>query len=168
MPEFPKAYYFDTVTLSNFALTGQLDLLIQRYGQRIKLTQEVLTELAEGIIAGFSSLRNIEEAVDRGLIGRADASLSPETRKTYSELLRALGSGEASCIIQAISYGGVVVSDDRTARRYCAEQGILVTGTIGILKACWLEGSITVDEADNILSRMVEAGFYSPVQSIAE
>lgn len=162
------AYFFDTVTLSNFALIGQLDLLIQRYGQRLKLTHEVLTELAEGIIAGFGSLRTIEAAIDDGLICRADPFVPPASRKTYSELLRVLGPVEASCIIQAIAHGGVVVSDDRTARRHCAEQGIPVTGTIGILKACWQDGSITADEADEMLSKMIEAGFHSPVQSIVD
>ena len=42
------------------------------------------------------------------------------------------------------------------------------TGTVGILKASLLDGQVTLDQADDILSKMIKAGFYSPVRSIAD
>jgi predicted nucleic acid-binding protein len=168
MPERRKVYYFDTVTLSNFALAGRFDVLIMRYGERLLLTLEVLDELAEGVIAGYGPLREIEKAVEDGRIKRAEASMSSSARQTYRELLRVLGPGEASCIAHASGCKGVVVSDDRAARLCCTEKGIAVTGTIGILKACCIDGSITEKEADGILHAMIAAGFYSPIRCMGE
>ena len=45
---------------------------------------------------------------------------------------------------------------------------ILVPGTVGILKASLLEGSMNRDQADDILKRMVNSGFYYPVRSIGD
>ena len=40
-PERSNDFYFDTVTLSNFALAGRTDLRLLRYGQRAMVTEEV-------------------------------------------------------------------------------------------------------------------------------
>jgi len=45
---------------------------------------------------------------------------------------------------------------------------IPMTGTIGILKASVLDEHLKLDQADNILSKMTDAGFYSPLRSIAD
>ena len=60
-PASPR-WYFDTVTLSNFALAGRLDLLIRRYGQRAHITPEVLDEVSDGIVAGFTGLQAMVDA----------------------------------------------------------------------------------------------------------
>ena len=64
-------------------------------------------------------------------------------------------------------FDAVVLSDDKIARAYCAKHAIPYTGTIGILKADCLDGSITVNYADKILKEMIKEGFYSPVQTIS-
>ena len=81
---------------------------------------------------------------------------------------RALAPGEASCIAHAAAHGGIVVTDDRTARVCCKERNIVCTGTIGILKACTMDGTLTGDEADAILHAMVDASYYAPVQNISD
>ncbi|SPD75028.1 hypothetical protein PITCH_A410009 [uncultured Desulfobacterium sp.] len=43
---------------------------------------------------------------------------------------------------------------------------ILFTGTAGILKAALRECEITVEQADEILQKMIENGFYSPIRCI--
>ena len=51
--------YFDTIVLSNFALSGRFDLLIDRYGPRAQITPEVFREadllLQNMIDAGYFS-----------------------------------------------------------------------------------------------------------------
>ena len=89
-------------------------------------------------------------------------------RDLFVELLRTLGTGEASCIALAVGWGGVVVTDDRTARRYCAGRGIPVTGTIGILRALCADRIVSAEEADALLARMVAIGFYSPVRRVSD
>lgn len=93
---------------------------------------------------------------------------SASERQTYRDLLHMFGPGEASCIACAASRGGTAVTDDRTARQSCGEHNIPVTGTIGILQACRADGVISTEEADGILSAMMDAGYYSPVQRISD
>ena len=59
-------YYFDTIVLSNFALSGRFDLLIDRYRSRAQITPEVLDEVSDGIVAGHRGLQQIEAAVEKG------------------------------------------------------------------------------------------------------
>jgi len=167
MRELRPVYLFDTVTLSNFVLAGRFELLVDRYGKRLQVTPAVLEEVAEGVIAGYGSLHEIERAVDEGRIGETGGLASTEDRKTCRELLRILAPGEAACIVHAEACGGVVVSDDRTARQCCEARGIKVTGTIGILKALTLEQTLSPEEADSVLQDMIDAGYYSPVRSIS-
>ena len=61
----------------------------------------------------------------------------------------------------------IVVTDDRAARKQCLKMKIPVTGTIGILKASFESGQISLSESDTILERMIACGFYSPVNSIS-
>ena len=166
MPELGP-WYIDTVVLSNFALTDHVDVLANRYGTRAHVTHEVLAEVSEGIVAGYPALRAIEEAVIAGVPATADP-LGPQERHVYRDLLRNLSSGEASCIAIAHSRGGVVVTEDRAARNCCADRGIPSTGTIGILKACCVDGTLEPTRADEVLSAMIQAGFYSPVQRVSD
>lgn len=87
-------------------------------------------------------------------------------RRTYIDLNRQLGKGEASCIAVAKEQGLVVVTDDRTARRCCSQMDVAVTGTIGILKASLLDGQIAANQANKILQKMISFGFYSPIRKI--
>jgi predicted nucleic acid-binding protein len=41
------------------------------------------------------------------------------------------------------------------------------TGTLGILKASLEDGHLSLALADEILHKMIEAGFYSPIRNFA-
>ena len=167
MPESAVVLFFDTVTLSNFALAGAMDLLVVRYGSRAHITPEVLDEVADGVVAGYDALLQIEDAVAAGSLGNAPSLTSAE-RGIYRSLLRVLAPGEASCIACAKARGGTVVTDDRMARARCAELGVSCTGTIGILKASVSAGELPPAAADAILDRMIAAGYRSPVSRISD
>ena len=166
MPETGCDYYFDTVTLSNFALSGRVDLLVVRYGRRAIITPQVLDEIADGIVAGYSELREVETAVTGGEFSVA-GGFSAKERDIYRERLRTLSPGEASCITLAQARGGVVATDDRTARNTCFDHGVPFTGTIGILKACVLDDVLALQEADDALRAMTRSGYHSPVRRIS-
>ena len=166
MPESP-GWYFDTVVLSNFALAGRISLLVARYGSRAQVTQEVLSELSDGIAAGYQALTQAESAIAAGSLSAA-APMSVAERSEYRRLLRCLAAGEASCVACTQARGGTVVTDDRAARSVCAELGLAVTGTVGILKACCVDHQPQPDAADTVLAAMVQAGFYSPVTRISD
>jgi predicted nucleic acid-binding protein len=166
VPEKPHAVFFDTVTLSNFALSRNLDLLIQRYGPRAYITPEVLDEVMDGIVTGYAELREVEDAVNAGRLGSTGV-LSTEERESYRGLLRVLSPGEASCVSCAKIRGGIVATDDMAARECCTSLRVGFTGTIGILKATVLDGLASPGEADDILQAMVDAGYFSPVNRIS-
>jgi predicted nucleic acid-binding protein len=53
-------------------------------------------------------------------------------------------------------------------KKQCSQMQIPLTGTLGILKASVLDGHLKLDQADKILSKMTDTGFYSPLRSIAD
>ena len=163
MPEH-AGWFFDNVTLSNFALAGGLGVLIARYRGRGFVTTQVLDELTRGLAAGYPSLAECLDLVDRGIL-RA-VSLDRAERNAYRQLVAHLGEGEAGTIAAAHCRHGVVVSDDLAARRTCADMGVPVTGTIGILRAALREKDLTLPEANGLLRKMIEAGFHAPVDRI--
>ena len=166
MPKKKKvAYYFDSVVVSNFALSKSLFLLIEKYGNHAFLTSQVLDELANGIASGYESLRVVLQAVEEDQF--STAQIQKEEINLYTSLLRTLGSGEASIIAIAKSRGGLVVTDDRSARRASEDLGLSFTGTIGILLRLCKENILTPEKADAILEIMIEKGFYSPVTQIS-
>ena len=163
----PRRFFFDTVTLANFALAGCLGLLVDRYGTSLCVTEQVRVELAAGRAGGYAGLEAVEAALTGGAISPAGPMDTAE-RELFAEFLRTFGAGEASCIAFALQRGGVVVTDDRTARRRCASRGIRVTGTIGILQALAADRIVAAEEADALLARMVEVGFHSPIRRVSD
>jgi len=163
MPD--KKWIFDTVALSNFLLSESIFILEKRYRKRAIITWEVYDEIAAGM-REYSLLKDVDKLIDNNIFQLV--SLSRKEHKNYLDLIGHLGKGEASCIAFAQAHSAIVVTDDRTARKQCTSMKILFTGTIGILKASKLDGQISLSQADEILLKMRNAGFYSPVRSISD
>ena len=163
MPE--KNWIFDTVALSNFLLSDSTFILENRYRQGGLITFEIYDEISAGMME-YPKLKQIDRLVDDETIKLV--SLARQEREHFQELIVCLGKGEASCIAYAKERNVIVVTDDRSARRQCSQMKIPVTGTIGILKASVLDGHLKLDQADKVLSKMTDAGFYSPLRSIAD
>jgi predicted nucleic acid-binding protein len=83
-----------------------------------------------------------------------------------TRLTAQLGAGERCCLAAAISRSGALASDDLPARRWAREHGIPVTGTVGILLACVRQGYLARDEANDLLTAMIAAGYRSPVENL--
>lgn len=163
MPE--RNWVFDTVSLSNFLLAEAGALLDRRYRKRGVVTWEVYGELSSGMTS-FPRLKRIDRFIDEGVFRLC--SLSGRSRKTFTGLIADLGKGEASCLAFAMHKKATVVTDDRVARKRCTQMNLPFTGTLGILKASVLDGQISLEQADRILKKMTQAGFYSPVRGISE
>ncbi len=163
MPE--KKWVFDTVALSNFLLSESIFILEKRYFKRGVITWEVYDEISAGIME-YQELRAINKLIDDKIFDLL--SLTRAEHKHFLEMIGHLGKGEASCIAFAWEQNAFVVTDDRAARRQCLQIDVPVTGTLGILKASLLDDHLDLDQADRILSRMVKAGFFSPVRSLAD
>ena len=124
-------------------------------------------EFAAGRAGGYARLGAVEQALTTGAIIQAEP-MSTAEHELLGELLRTFGAGEALCIALARHREGVVVTDDRMARRRCLEFGIRVTGTIGVLKAMSVSRTISAAEADALLAGMEKNGFYSPIRRIGD
>ncbi|MBN2420270.1 MAG: hypothetical protein JXL81_12850 [Deltaproteobacteria bacterium] len=161
MPD--KKWIFDTVTLSNFLLSESIFIIERRYRQKAIITTQVLDELSVGITK-YSAFKTMDDLIERQVF--ALYSMSQKERQAYVDLNLQLGKGEASCIAVAREHGLIVVTDDRAARRRCSQVSVPVTGTIGIIKASLLDGQITVHQANDILKKMTDFGFYSPIRKI--
>jgi predicted nucleic acid-binding protein len=162
MPD--KKWIFDTVALSNFLMSDSIFILEKRYRKRGIITWEVYDEITAGMQA-YPPLKDVDKLIDKKIFKLI--SLSRKEHKNFLELIGHLGKGEASCIARAKERAAIVVTDDRTARKQCTSMKIPFTGTVGILKAAMLDGQISLSQADEILLRMIRAGFYSPIRSIS-
>ncbi len=158
-------WVFDTVVLCNFLLSESNFILEKRFYKRGIIMWEVYDEISAGI-SDYPRLKSIEKLIENNTINLF--SLSKNEHKRFLGLIGNLGKGEASCIAAAKEQGGIVMTDDRTARMQCRQIKIPFSGTIGILKSSFLDRQITLDQADKILHRMVSEGFYSPVRNISD
>ena len=163
MPD-PTGWFFDSVTLSNFALADGLDVLAARYRGHGFVTTQVVDELTRGVTAGYAPLAGCLVLVDKGIL--RPVSLDQAERITFGQLVAHLGQGEAGTIAAAKHRQGVVVTDDLAARRTCADMDIPVTGTIGILLVAVRDRQLTMVAANELLHRMITAGFHSPVRRL--
>jgi predicted nucleic acid-binding protein len=163
MPD--RKWVFDTVALSNFLLSEAIFILRERYRKRGFITWQVYDELSAGIWE-YPKLKLIEDLIEDKTFKLVALSISQ--RKVPQGLIEHLGKGEASCIAFAKGEDATVVTDDRTARKQCSLMKIPFTGTVGILKASVVDGHLSLASANEILSKMMEAGFYSPIRNLAD
>jgi predicted nucleic acid-binding protein len=77
-----------------------------------------------------------------------------------------LGAGERSCLAVAYHREGLFVSDDADARKEAGRHEIPVTGTIGVLARAVEKSSISIEEGNRLLTRMIGAGYRSPVERL--
>ncbi len=162
MPE-PRDLYFDSVTLSNFAVIGQLDFLTQRYRRRICVVMQVSDELTRGA-ASHPFLKECLRLMDKGVL--KVRSLRKRECATFRRLSSRLGVGEAASIAAAVHRNGTVVTDDLAARRAAEELQVSLTGTVGILRAAVRDGTLDLTTANAWLSQMIEHGYRCPVEKI--
>lgn len=163
-PEKAGLLLFDTVVLSNFALVESLHLLEHLPPHSGAVTCEVLDEVASGVSKGYTALRTVESMVVSGAFEQV--FLTPTERNSYTDLLRNLGSGEASCIAVAKERKGIVATDDLLARSICNQLGCSVTGTIGVLDSLFKKNVLSSAQTNELLCAMIQKGFYSPVKRI--
>lgn len=96
MPEI----IFDCCVISNFALSGSLDVIKVMYGNAAFITNFVSVEIMRGIQIGHANLKLIQEALKSGWLREKELKASEE-KALFESLSVSLGLGEASCIAVA-------------------------------------------------------------------
>ncbi len=107
----------------------------------------------------------VQEALKEGWLKEVVLNTKKE-KSLYETLSVSLGLGEASSIAAAKFRGYIFACDDRTARREAGLLDVKLTGTVGILKNAVKQRTVSLNEGNRILARMIETGFYSPVKSL--
>jgi predicted nucleic acid-binding protein len=108
--------------------------------------------------------------VDR-MIGRCELLLIAATeteRSTCDSGVAPLDPGERATLAAAAARGWSVAVDERLGRQVAARRVGTgrVTGTVGILRAAVEGRLITPRTGDVLLTRMIRAGYYSPVATL--
>lgn len=148
----------DTTLLSNFAHIQRPDLLRLALGGQAVTTATVLAELRLGVASGW--------------VPRCDWSwltvvaLNDEEQAQVAHYTAVLDQGEAECLAVAKQRAWTFASDDLSARRLAQQEGVAVSGTLGVLQKLVAMHLLTLDEADAHLAVMVGRGYRTPVRSL--
>jgi predicted nucleic acid-binding protein len=161
MPEI----IFDCCCISNFALSESLFVLESVYRKSAYISNFVSAEILKGIQQGHKDLTKIQEALREGWLKEA-VFRSRKEKSLYETLSVSLGHGEASSISMAKSRGFVLASDDGTARREAGLLDVKLTGTLSILKKAIRDKTISLNDGNQILAKMIDSGFYSALKSL--
>ena len=152
-------FVVDTTVLSNFAKTNSMDVLGKILGETALTTPQVVEEFMVGVNRGRYPPVEIPIPI---------TELTPEEERLYRLLRAKLGKGESSCIAVAKHRGLILLSDDYDARKKARLLGVKVSGTIGLLVLGVKKGILTLEEGNELLEKMIEKGFYSPVKRLEE
>ena len=150
----------DTTLLSNFAHIRRPDLLRAVTGENAAITPAIMAELERGEALGF--------------VPSCDWSwlkVLPPTdaeRRLATGLRLQLDAGEAECLAVAQARQGIFFSDDFAARRLARQRGVEVSGTIGVLLFLVDKEHLSLEDANRLLSSMLEQGYRSPVRTLQE
>lgn len=152
-------FVLDNTAASNFAQVGRMDILRDRYGGRLVVTPEVLSEFEAGPAPQPLS-RALEEdwiTLRRVYADSGDYGILRELRQ------RGFGLGEAASLAVCTVEEGpcVFISDDADARKEARRRRLGVVGTYGVLGRQVSEGRMTLSEGNALLGTMIDMGFHS-------
>lgn len=154
---------FDTVVLSNFAMSDSVEWLADRF-ERPWTVPAVEDELRRGKAEGYGFLGRLD-----ALLGGSIRIVEPDMGAVDERVYADLDSGETDALIVALQHEGLLASDDGAARDRAREYRVPVTGSIGILADGVRRNELSLETAEEWLETWVIGnGYYSPVGSVAE
>lgn len=150
----------DNTVLTNFALVDRADLLFSLAQTNCVTTLAIMQEYTVGITA-----RGLDATIWRDL---PLLTLLPAEEALTTALPRQLGLGERSAIAVAVQRGALLATDDAAARRIARQQGVTVTGTLGLLALAVRQSLLILTEGNDLLSAMIAQGYRSPLERLDE
>jgi predicted nucleic acid-binding protein len=150
----------DNTVISNFSFVRRPDLVQVALGHVAATVAEAFAEYVTGVQLGRVP------ACDWTWLPILE--LTSDEYARYASLGANLGAGEAACIACAASRSLRLFTDDRDARRVALQLLIPVSGTLGLLLRLIDLGILTLNQADALLTEMIECGYRSPVISLTE
>lgn len=157
-------FVLDNTAVSNFAQFRRMDVLRDRYGDRIFITAEVLAEADAG-----PAPQPVRQALAEGWISLRRIYVDSEGYRVLRELRESgFGLGECASLAVCLVEEGpcVFISDDADARKEAGRRGIGIVGTYGVLARQVAEGRMQLSEGNALLEAMIDAGFRSHSQDL--
>jgi len=162
-----KPVICNTTLLSNFAVANRVDILTRALARPLFTTPQVVDEITAGVQAGYSHLGALESQLLAGTAPFTILSLDTAELPILRDLRVRLHAGEASCLAIAIHRSMVLGTDDLAARKIAKTKQVPVIGTVAAVVLC-RHGLLSLDEANEILQQMIDAGYRSPVSRLDE
>lgn len=153
----------DTTILSNFAYIDRIALLAAL--TNICTVPVVRDELQAGVET-HSYLQPALDALDETI---PVVQIAETVANREAVVTSHLDPGEAQAFAVADAHNGRLLTDDGDARAFANEQGITVTGSVGVLLAAIDADRIDTETADHWLKRWIdEIDYYVPYRNIAD
>ncbi len=149
----------DNTVLSNFALVGELLLLEDYCGDKGTTTGMVIAEFERGVNEGIFINVKLDWLKRLNLEGSNEESL-------FANLSKRLGAGEASCLAIAIHRKHDLLSDDMAVRKIALQEGVRLSGSVGVLLELIRMGRISLEMGNKILKGFIRHGYFSPVDRL--
>ncbi len=150
--------FLDNTVLTNFALVGRSDLVLNLWGEACATTPSVMEEYQAGVFS-----RGLSPDIWNSL---PEMPLNAVEQAFADRLPLSLGNGERSCIAVAVHHRGMFACDDAVARREAQRLGLTITGTIGILVMNIRQGKLTAAEGNAIMIDLITQGYRSPITTL--
>lgn len=154
----------DATVLINFCCVDKMELFkhVHRYHVSPTVEKEVCRQ---------ESVERLQRALRKFWIRQVVATPA-ELELAVRLMEHGLDAGEAEAAAIALSRHWVLATDDGTARRKLMSApltaGLCFTGTVGLLGMWVREGFLPLHEAEVLHGDMVEHGFRSPVERVAD
>ncbi len=146
----------DASPLIVFAKAGRLELLAAVVGS-VEVPAEVRAECVD-LAPELPDAALLRDAFEEGWLVVADAPVRElaRVRRRHPHL----GLGETAALALARARGGVLLVDDRAARRAAKLEGVRPVGCLGVLAAAIRQELLNPEEAHRAFSDLLEAGLW--------
>lgn len=151
-------WVFDATPLIYLAKVGRLTL-VDQLNVSCVIPQRVYEEVVDtGLEQGYPDARLIERSVNRDLFDVVSAETTPLlTRLCANENL---SNADAAVLACANAHNGIAVMDETYGRNVAAAEGITTRGTAYLMLKSTSEGTLSREDARDVIDSMIDEGWY--------
>lgn len=154
-----RRFVFDATPLIHLSKAGLSHLIAKLDGEKFAVPT-VVNEVVgkpEGRGRQYPDAAIVSSLIEEGVIEvRAPA---PRGAKSMARIHHDIHAGEAEVLALAKEIGAVAVVDDKAARAAARIQGVRVEGTYGVVLRAVKNGTISVEQGEDALGRLVSSGW---------
>jgi len=150
-------FVFDATPLIHLAKAGLAPMIVALDGEKYTVPAVFDEVVTKGMELDYSDALGTASLVERGVL-----KVKAPQRKTTDALVRLhkdVHAGETEVIVLAKEMNATAVIDDRVARTVAKIEGVRVEGSYGLILRAAARGSISSEEAEAALGRLVASGW---------